>query len=354
MTRGRTTIKDVASEAGVSTQTVSRVINDRPDVSRKTRKRVHEVIERLGYRPSAVARSLIRQRSCALGVVTAGLRFIGPSRTLSGITAAAEEADYSLLLKELPRFDPQEIAPIFQTLISHQVDGIIWAVPEVGDNLKWLDDPSLDLQVPVMHLTVHSRQGINAVSIDNYLGGQLAMAHLIDQGYRQIGHISGPLDWWEARERKQAWRDALEDAGLTPEEDRCVEGTWSSRSGGRAIEKLFRQFPEMDAVFAANDQMALAVMQYACRMGIQIPQDLGVVGFDAIPESEFYWPPLTTVQQDQYSLGELAIREIIKIIESGYDERVPVRPKAESLAPTLIVRQSSMRGIGAGGGASET
>ncbi len=106
----------------------------------------------------------------------------------------------------------------------------------------------------------------------------------------------------------------------------------------------------MDAVFAANDQMALGVMQYACRAGIRIPEDLGVVGFDDIPESEFFWPPLTTVQQDQYNLGEVAIEEILKIIESGYNEHGPVRPKAVLLAPTLVARQSTMKGMGREGG----
>ncbi len=240
---GRATIKEVASAAGVSTQTVSRVINDRPDVSRRTRQRVQEVIDRLGYQPSAVARSLIRQRSYALGVVTAGLKFIGPSRTLSGITTAAEEAGYSLLLKELPRFDPERIAPIFHTLVSHQVDGIIWAVPEVGENLKWIHDPSVDLGIPVVYLTVRSRETINVVCIDNYLGGQIAMTHLIDQGYEHIGHISGPLDWWEARERKAAWSDGLKAANLPLKDGYWVEGTWSSRSGARVIEKLLRNTP---------------------------------------------------------------------------------------------------------------
>ena len=134
----RATIKEVASVAGVSTQTVSRVINERPDVSPETRKRVQEVIKALSYQPSALARSLISQRSHTLGVVTAGLRHIGPSRTLSGITAAAEEVGYSILLKELPSYDTEEIKPIFQALLSRHVDGIIWAVPEVGENRNWV------------------------------------------------------------------------------------------------------------------------------------------------------------------------------------------------------------------------
>src|SRR5512138_2434967 len=129
----RATIKEVASVAGVSTQTVSRVINERPDVSPETRKRVQEVIKELSFQPSALARSLSSQRSHTLGVVTAGLKYIGPSRTLSGITSAAEEAGYSLLLKELAGFEAEDVTPIFNAFFSLHVDGIIWAVPEVGE-----------------------------------------------------------------------------------------------------------------------------------------------------------------------------------------------------------------------------
>ena len=340
---GRATIKEVASAAGVSTQTVSRVINSRPDVSPETRKRVQEIIDRLGYQPSALARSLIRQRSYTLGVVTAGLKFTGPSRTLSGITGAAEKAGYSLLLIELPRFSANEIVPIFQTLLSHHVDGIIWAVPEVGENRNWVNKLSLDSDIPIVYLTMRSREKINAVSIDNFLGGQLAVSHLLEQGYRNIGHIAGPLDWWEARERMTAWSDVLNKANLEVKDDHWVEGNWSSASGAQAIEKLFKQYPEMDAIFVANDQMALSVMQFACRRGVRIPHDLGIVGFDDIPESAYFWPPLTTVQQDQLNIGEVAVEEIIKIMESGWQALEPVRPKSIMFAPTLVVRQSSLK-----------
>jgi LacI family transcriptional regulator len=327
----------------VSTQTVSRVINDRPDVSPETRKRVQEIIDSLGYQPSALARSLIRQRSYTLGVVTAGLKYIGPSRTLSGITAAAEGAGYSLLLKELSYFNANNVAPIFQTLLSRHVDGIIWAVPEVGDNRTWVNKLSLDLDIPIVYLAMESKEKICVVSVNNYLGGQLATSHLIEQGYQHIGHITGPLDWWEARERKAAWKDALLEAGREVKDRYWVEGNWSPASGAQAIKKLFEQYTEMDAVFVANDQMALSVMQYACRRDVQIPEELGVVGFDDIPESAYFWPPLTTVQQDQYNVGEVAVEEIIKIIESGWLEHEPVRPKSIMLTPTLVVRQSSLK-----------
>ena len=210
----RATIKEVASVAGVSTQTVSRVINERPDVSPETRRRVQDVIKALSYQPSALARSLISQRTHTLGVVTSGLRHIGPSRTLSGITSAAEEAGYSVLLKELPTYDTEDIGPIFQSFLSRHVDGIIWAVPEVGENRKWVNNPPADVEVPLVYLTMEARTSISVVSVDNYLGGRMAMSHLLEQGYRNIAHISGPLDWWESRQRMSAWKDVLVEAGL--------------------------------------------------------------------------------------------------------------------------------------------
>ena len=339
----RATIKQVASAAGVSTQTVSRVINERPDVSPETRRRVQDVIERLGYQPSALARSLIRQRSYTLGVVTAGLKYIGPSRTLSGITGAAEEAGYSLLLKELPSFDANNVTPVFQALLSRHVDGIIWAVPEIGENRSWVKRRAQDLDVPILYLTMKPQQDVSVVSVDNYLGGRIAMAHLLEQGYCRIGHIAGPLDWWEARQRMAAWEDALKEAGLEVRPGHWVEGNWSSASGVQAIAKLLERDPEMDAVFVANDQMALSVMQHACQVGLRIPEDLGVIGFDNIAESAYFWPPLTTVQQDQYQLGKIAVEEVIRIIESGWQGEEPAGSRSIMLTPTLVVRQSSLR-----------
>lgn len=338
----RPTIKQVASAAGVSTQTVSRVMNDRPDVSSETRERVQQIVEELGYQPSALARSLIRRRSYTLGVVTAGLKYLGPSRTLSGITNAAESFGYSLLLKELPSFSANHVIPILKEFHSHSVDGVIWAVPEVGLNRDWLNDPPAGLEIPIVFLTMQPRDQVAMVSNDNYLGGRMAMAHLLEQGYRQIGHIAGPLDWWEARQRLAAWKDALQEQGLDAQADHWVEGDWSSSSGAKAIQQLFEQYPQMDAVFAANDQMALSIFQIACQRNLRIPEDLGVVGYDNMPESPYFCPPLTTVQSDQYIVGKLAVEEMIKMIESGWKEQEIHKPAHILLNPTLVVRQSSL------------
>jgi LacI family transcriptional regulator len=344
--RSKVTIRDVAAAAGVSHQTVSRVINYRPDVAEETRQRVWQVIEELNYQPSAIARSLIRQRSFTLGVVTAGLKFVGPSRTLSGITEQAEEMGYTLVLKELPRFDTDDVRPLLNSLVARQVDGIIWAVPEIGDNRNWLESQPPNLATPLILVTMRARSTLSSVSVDNYRGGFLATEHLLAQGYRHVGHISGPLDWWEARQRMAGWRDALGQAGLPIADRHWTSGNWSAASGRDAIGQLLDAYPEMDALFVANDQMALAVLQMACERGLRVPDDLGVVGFDGIPEAEYYWPPLTTVYQDLRELGCSAVRELSRAIEASQREEAPVGPVTLSLQPELIVRESSAgRGV---------
>ncbi len=337
----RVTIKSVAREAGVSTQTVSRVINNRPDVAPETRQRVKDIIDRLDYHPSAVARSLIQQRSYTIGVVTFGLQYVGPSRTLNGITFQAESNGYALLLNELTNYEVDDFQSVIQGLLARQVDGIIWAVPEVGDNLSWLTEINLEFPIPIYFLTVGSHSGIPAVSIDNYGGGCLATQYLVGQGYKSIAHITGPLDWWEARRRKDGWQDTLQQAGLPLSDHHWVEGTWSSASGERGIHHLLESYPEMDAVFVANDQMALGVLNGAHQRKIDIPNQLGIIGFDGIPESAFFWPPLTTVDQDQYFLGCTAVEELVNLIDQQNQDVPDPQPKRLLIQPNLIVREST-------------
>ena len=338
----KVTIRDVAAAAGVSHQTVSRVINNSPDVAEETRRRVWQVIEELRYQPSAIARSLIQQRSFTLGVVIAGLKYVGPSRTLNGITKQAEEMGYTLLLKELPRFDTNDVEPLLNSLRARQVDGIIWAVPEIGSNRDWLQSQPPELPIPMIFLTMQTRSDLFIVSVDNYTGGRTATEHLLEQGYRHIGHISGPLDWWEARQRKAGWQDALSEVGIQVVDHHWESGNWSSASGEQAIRKLLDGYPEMEAVFVANDQMALSVLQVACEKGLQVPEDLAVAGFDGIPETAYYWPPLTTVYQDQQKLGCTAVQELVQIIEASQQNKAVIETKTILLQPELIVRKSSV------------
>jgi len=338
--KGRVTIIDVARAAGVSKQTVSRVLNERPDVASETRQHVKDVIERLGYKPSALARSLIHQRTFTLGVVTAGLKYIGPSQTLNGIAARAEELGYTLLLIELPTFDITNTQPIVDALLTQQVDGIIWAVPEVGKNRAWLEDQTAHLSVPIIFLTMSERANLAMVSVDNFLGAKMATQHLIGIGCRSIGHLAGPLDWWESRRRKDGWEAALKESGRNISNSHWVEGNWSSRSGAAAFEVLLNHFSEMDGVFVANDQMALSVLRIAHQRGIRIPDDLAVVGFDGIAESAFFWPALTTINQDQHELGCIAVAEIVKMIDAHRAEQMSAS-KLILLKPEIIIRESS-------------
>jgi LacI family transcriptional regulator len=337
----RITIKHVAKEAGVSTQTISRVINDRPDVSPETRQRVLDIINKLGYQPSELARSLIQRRSYTLGVVTAGLKYIGPSRTLNGITTKAEESGYALLLKELPSFTSNEIQPLLQFLLARHIDGILWAVPEIGNNHDWVKQGLNGIHVPVVYLTMQPHPEVSVATIDNYLGGVIATRHLLEQGRHRIGHISGPLDWWEARQRKLGWQDTLKKAGLQVTDASCLEGNWSSSSAEVAFQQLLQSYPDMDSIFVANDQMALSVLRVAHRLGIHVPRDLAVVGFDNLTESAFFWPALTTINQNQLELGGRAVQELVAQIEV-FQRNEEVAPKNILLSPDLIVRESSV------------
>ena len=337
----RPTIYEVAREAGVSRQTVSRVINNRPDVAPETRERILRIISELDYRPSAIARSLSKQRSYNFGLLTAGLKYIGPSTTLSGIAKKAEELGYGIYFKELPTWNSNNIQPILDWFLARQVEGIIWAVPEVGDNHDWLRSVADSIPVPIIFLTTAKRANISIVSVDNYAGARMATEHLLSVGRRKIGHISGPMDWWESRERRQGWQDALREAGIESHPHMVAEGNWSSKSGKRAFAQLMETFPEMDAVFVANDQMALSVLQTAFESNIDVPDQLSVVGFDNIPESEFFSPPLTTVYQNLVELGCTAVEELVWMIETDKAKGDRQSVKYSKIQPELIIRKST-------------
>ena len=340
--RKRVTIKDVAQAAGVSTQTVSRVMNKFSYVSGETRQRVETVVEQLGYHPSTLARSLSQQRSYTLGIVTFGLKYIGPSRTLNGIADKADELGYMLLMKELDNFNINRIDDVIDSLLARQVDGILWVAPEIGDNHAWIDERLKNIPVPVLFIAMQPRDDISSVSTDNFQGGVMAIQHLLDCGRKKIGHISGPLSWWEAEERKRGWRETLVAAGLDASEQHCAEGNWSSASGEQAFIQLLEAFPDMDAVFVANDQMSLGVLREANRRGIHVPEQLAVIGFDNIPESAYFYPSLTTISQDLQLLGEQAVQNIVEMIHDRQENR-PIIAQSRFIQPDLVVRESSKR-----------
>ena len=334
----KVTIKDIARMCAVSTQTVSRVMNKRPDVSPETRAAVEKAIAEMGYRPSALARSLVQQRSYTLGVITAGLMYAGISQTLNGITAQCEDSGYALLIKELPRFDSLDIVPVIDALIAHHVEGIIFAAPEFNENVKIVQAQLPSFCPPIVFLKSQPTPNYTTVSVDNYGGARKVVEYLLSVGRRKIGLIAGPLEWLEARQRKQGWEDALRSVGVVGFERNWSQGNWSSSSGESAFAELIRKYPEMNAVFASNDQMALGVLHYAHVHGLRVPQDLSIVGFDDLSEAAYFTPSLTTVTHPLRELGVLAVKTLLAQFD-GHDSSYP--GKTMLLKTELSVRDST-------------
>ena len=337
----KVTIKDIARMCNVSTQTVSRVINKRPDVSGDTRETVEKAIAEKGYQPSALARSLVQQRSFTLGVIIAGLKYVGISQTLNGITEECEVSGYALLLKELPRYDTPDIVPVIESLIAHHVEGIIFAAPELIENVKIAQAQLPTFCPPIIFLKSQANPNYATVSVDNYGGARRAVEYLHSVGRRHIGLITGPLDWLEARQRKQGWEDARSAVGDVDFDQNWTQGTWSSSSGESAFAELIQKYPEMDAVFVSNDQMALGVLHYTNAHGIRVPQELAVIGFDDLSESAYYTPSLTTVIHPLRELGSLAVKTILAQID-GVESRYSA--KALVLRTELLIRDSTPKG----------
>jgi LacI family transcriptional regulator len=342
--RGRPTIREVAEAAGVSTQTVSRVINNRPDVAPETFERVQQVIAATGYSPNMLARGLTQGRSRVLGVVAFGLDYFGPSRVLTGIGAQAAERGYAISLNLIHRPDPDDVYDILNGLFGHQVDGVIWAIPQVGSNLDWSHQRGGRLPVPVVLVGGMAGQTtLPWLGIDNRSIGRLATEHLITGGARRIGLITGPGSWWEAQEREAGWRETIRAHGHSVGGP-VFEGDWTAASGEAGLRRLLEVDPALDAVFASNDQMALGVLHAAHLLGRRVPHDLSVVGVDNIAEGSHFMPPLTTVHQPLRDVGMLAVDALAETIRRLAIRRDPPglpEPQATLLQPELIVRESS-------------
>jgi LacI family transcriptional regulator len=339
----RTTIADVASTAGVSKATVSRVLAGQTKyVREETRQRVLTAINELGYHPSNAARSLKSKRSFTLGIVGYGLELFGPSWTLSGIEQEASELGYTVLLHVVRQPETNNVEQLLENMQSRYVDGIIWAVPEIGSNHAWIEVKALRPSMPIVFLTMKPRSDQFVVAVNNHSGGLVATRHLIAQGCQNIGLITGPLDWWEARQRKLGWQEALQGVGMSVKNSFIAEGNWSAVSGEHGLSQLLTRHPEMDGVFVCNDSMAFGAAKVARERGLQIPGDLAIVGFDDVPDAAYFCPALSTVRQDMVELGRRAVQELGGAIEAKRNG-TPFTSKTVLLQPELIVRESSIR-----------
>ncbi|ADD42567.1 LacI family DNA-binding transcriptional regulator [Stackebrandtia nassauensis] len=320
---------DVARLAGVSHQTVSRVLHDSSQVRPETRERVLRAIEELDYRPNAMARGLVSRRSTMIGVITFDTILFGPASTLLGIERAARAKGYGVSIATLEKLDRSSVVEAANTLANQGVSGIVIIAPQTAVSSAL---HSMPRNLTAVAVECGPDSGLPAVSVDQVGGAAQATAHLLELGHKTVWHVSGPGDWLEARDRIEGWRSILERHGAV--EPPVITGDWSARSGYAAGAMLAAQ-PDVTAVFAANDQMALGMLRAFYEKGLRVPDDVSVVGFDDIPEAPFLSPPLTTIRQDFDEMGRTAIATLLAILDGDSD------PRPEPIASTLVVREST-------------
>lgn len=322
---------DVARLAGVSIQTVSRVLNSSPAVRDATRTRVLGIVRDLGYRPNAIARALVHRRTAAIGVIAVDTRNHGPITTLLALERAARAAGYGLTVLTPDAPTREGFAEAYQALLAYSVAGVVLIAPQ-----DVADPPEPPPGLPTVAVETDAIPGVPAARIDQRAGIAAAVEHLAGLGHRRIDHIAGPPGWPEARERVAGWRQALAAAGLA--EPRPAAGDWTAESGYHwALAHAGNR--DVTAVVAANDDVALGVLRGCWELGVAVPGELSVVGFDDIPPAAWAIPPLTTVRQDLDALGRTALAMLLRLLGPvGTGDEGPVPPPP---LPELVVRTST-------------
>jgi LacI family transcriptional regulator len=324
------TIGDVAAQAGVSIATVSKVINGRYGVAPATLEKVQAVIDQLGYESSLVARSLRSRRTNVIGIVVADIEPFS-AELLKGAGAAIRERGYELIVysgsghgKDHSGWERRYISRLGGTL----TDGIILVTPTVVD----VDDGT-----PVVAVDPHTGPStLPSVHSDNLAGATSATRHLLELGHRRIGFLAGRPDLESARQREQGYRQALGAAGIGVDPDLIRVGDYDLVTSEEPARQLLTLDDRPTAVFAANDLSAMQTLHVARTLGLDVPGDMSVVGFDNIPESALIEPPLTTIDQSIQEMGKQAVQLLIDVIE-GHTEG----PRQITLPTRLVVRQSS-------------
>lgn len=329
------TIYDVARMAGVSGQTVSRLLKGYQGIRPETRDRVTEALEALDYRPNLTARSLTTGRSHRLGALTHEIDQVGPSRIAQGASAAAREAGYLLDIVTLDMTDRTSIDSALALVAKHDLAGVL-ALASTDEMTKALE--ATDFRVPAFIAAEADEDRSGAPSELSSTGLPALVDHLADLGHRSFVHIAGPSTWAAARNRARAYESAVARRGL--QSVALVHGDWSAASGYAAIGQLGGT-GGATAVVAANDQMALGAVRALTVRGLSVPGDVSVTGVDDIPEAAFFTPPLTTVRVDFAAQGRAAVAELLGRITGT---QVPATP---SLQSALVVRESTTRAPGA-------
>ncbi|WP_208869521.1 LacI family DNA-binding transcriptional regulator [Micromonospora cremea] len=320
---------DVARHAGVSHQTVSRVLNGHPNVREHTRLRVQAAIAELGYRPNRAARALVTGRSQVIGVVAQNTTLYGPASLLAALEQAAAEAGFAVSIGSVSNLDHRSISAVVERHLAHRVAGVVVIAPveSAGEALERLPQ-----DVPLVTVDGDPRRPIPLVTVDQVSGARAATQHLLDAGHSTVWHVSGPPGWFDSAGRIRGWQEALVSAGV--ELPPLIQADWSSAAGYRCGQMLARM-PEVTAVFTANDHLALGVLRALHEHGRRVPDDISVVGFDDVPEAAYFIPPLTTVRPDFAAVARASLDMLLAQIET--DIAGPLR---QTIAPTLVARRS--------------
>jgi DNA-binding LacI/PurR family transcriptional regulator len=329
--RRKPTINDVAQVAGVSFGTVSRVLNDAPDVSAATRQRVLQVIKDIGYRRNRAATALVTSRSTSIGILSDGSPRFGPVGTLMALENIARKKGYATTVISVEQPDEESVQAALDALDDTGVGGIIVIAPLV-EMAAAVWNASFRVPVEMIAAGASSTPNVFTYSENQELGARLATQHLIDLGHTDIAHLAGSMDWFDGRVRKRGWEAALRDAGLEP--GLCVEGDWSPRWAYETGLRLVREEKIPQAIFAASDHTALGLIRAFAENGVRVPEDVSIVGFDDIEGSDYFLPPLTTVRQDFNALALMSMEVLLGAMEGRDVDRTPI-------APTLVVRNSS-------------
>ena len=326
-------IYEVASSAGVSVATVSRVLNDKGPVSDAARRRVLHAIETLGYVPHGGARSLSTRRTMNIGVLLPDVHGAFFSEIVRGIDLAARAAGYHILVSG-SHSDLAETTAVLQALHG-RIDGLILLTAGIG--AEWLRS-SLPPRLPVVLLHNSGEEGDrDSIGIDNRLGARLAAEHLLDLGHRRIALICGPSGNVDAEERRRGFGEALAARGIAAQGDLELPGDFGEESGFRAGDRLADLAPPPTAIFAANDAMALGCLAALRGRSLRIPEDVSLVGFDDIPIARYLTPALTTVQLPIAEIGGRALDRLVATLQSGRE----TAKRHDVVTPTLAVRAST-------------
>jgi DNA-binding LacI/PurR family transcriptional regulator len=323
-------VREVAAVAGVSRQTVSRVMNHHPSIRESTRLRVLAAMEELQFRPNRAARMLSTSRSNTIGILASSASSLfGPASSIDAVEKAAREAGYFVTVAHLAAVTPDEIAAALDHLAEQAVEGIVVVAPQ-----ERVLDAMRSVSISVPSVTLHGAQepGGDGVFVDQVAGARLATRHLIELGHTTIAHVAGPPDWAEATARHRGFLAEVAAADVTGVVSQ--PGDWTSASGYDVGRSLVAD-PAITAVFSSNDQMALGLLHALREAGRHVPGDVSVVGFDDIPEAPYFAPPLTTVRQD---FGELGRRCVARLLAAIDGEQASGEP---AVSPVLVVREST-------------